>query len=96
MKHFLNDTASDDLKLYSISTLTDYLLVQNYHPTFFQGMSRGYYNPRNRQTIRVPLELEHLTKEEILTLFIESNATDMPSEIEWHRFQLFIYSQLKS
>lgn len=72
--------------------LQQYLLAQGYHPTYFKGNNRGFYNPRNRQTMLVPYESISLSKEQILTLFSKSAATDIPPELEWYRFQLFLHS----
>ena len=81
-------TTSDELQ--------HYLLAQGYHPTYWKGNDRGFYNPRNRQTILVPFKNCELSKAQITTRFRTSKATDMPAEIEWHRFQLFLHSQLNT
>jgi len=79
------------IKNWSSQDLQAYLKGQGYHPTYWQGNNSAFYNPRNRQTMLVPTDEYMFSKDEIIVLFTQSKATDMPPEIEWHRFQLFIH-----
>lgn len=78
------------IKNWSSEDLQAYLKEQGYHPTYWKGKNRGFYNPRNRQTVLVPIEDIMLSKYEIIALFTESEAADMPVELEWRQFQTFI------
>ena len=77
-------------------TLQQYLLSQGYHATYWKGDSRGFYNPRNRQTLLVPVENSTLSKAQILALFQNSQATDLPPQLEWYQFQLFLNLTIKN
>jgi len=95
MQYHLSSGPPDlnQIKTWSSLDLRAYLKKQGYHPTYFKQAHRGFYNPRNRQTMLVPLGDILLPKDEIIALFQASCATDMPPELEWYRFQLFIYSK---
>ncbi len=80
--------------IYSIAQLAAYLISESYHLTYRQGCNDAYYNPRNRQYILVPIFQERLlSKEEIIELFTESKATDLPPELEYHRFTLYLHAR---
>ncbi len=70
-----------------------YLLEHGYHTTYLKGTNKGFYNPRNRQTLLVPNSNDSLTKIQVLELFQNSKAIDMPAELEWYRFQIFLFNQ---
>lgn len=76
--------------------LKHYLLSQGYHATYWKGDSRGFYNPRNRQTLFVPDMNCTLSKAQILGLFQDSQATDLPPQLEWFQFQLFLNVTIKN
>ncbi|HNP66270.1 MAG TPA: hypothetical protein PKH16_00060 [Aequorivita sp.] len=81
---------------YTFKDISDYLKHHRYLPTYRKNIFDAFYNPRNRGDILIPYDRDDLTEEEILHFFNESNATDMPPQIEWHRFQLFMYEKLKT
>ena len=76
--------------------LQQYLLSRGYHATYWKGDNRGFYNPRNRQTLNVPDKNCTLTENQIIALFRSSEATDLPPQLEWYKFQLFKYSNFKT
>ncbi|PKV50820.1 hypothetical protein ATE84_2887 [Aquimarina sp. MAR_2010_214] len=80
--------------IYSVAQLAAYLKSEAYHLTYRQGSNDAYYNPRNRQYIFIPIFHERLlSKEEIIELFTESKATDLPPELEYHRFTLYLHAR---
>lgn len=78
---------------YTIKNVSNYLIHFRYLPTYFKGENRAFYNTRNRQHLLIPLENESLTEQDIIQFFKKGKATDMPPEIEWSRFQIFMHSQ---
>lgn len=78
---------------YTVKELAAYLTSLSYHLTYRQCDCDAFYNPRNRRYILLPVNREKiLTKSGIITLFEESEATDLPSELEYNRFTLYLYS----
>lgn len=80
-------------KTYTFKNLSDYLKHHRYLPTYRKNIFDAFYNPRNRGDILIPFEKEDFSQSEIIQIFLESKATDMPPETEWHRFQLYMYEQ---
>lgn len=77
---------------FTFKNLSDYLKHFRYLPTYRKGNKDAFYNPRNRQDLLIPIDKPEFTKLEVITLFSNSKATDMPPNIEWCRFQQYIYS----
>ncbi|WP_452597569.1 hypothetical protein [Pontimicrobium sp. MEBiC01747] len=77
--------------------LVIYFKRYKYHSIYFTKTADAFYNPRNRQTLLLPKETETFSKEEAITMFTESKATDLPPEIEGQRQVLFtqLYKYLK-
>lgn len=81
---------------YTFKNISDYLKHFRYLPTYRKGNKDAFYNPRNQQDLLIPIDKLEFTKSEIIQLFFENKATDMPPEIEWYRFQLFLHSSIKT
>ncbi len=78
-------------RTYTVWQLTNYLRGLRYHLTYRKGAKDAYYNPRNRQIILLPVVRETImTTGDIIWLFRESKAMDMPPELEYIRFSQFI------
>lgn len=89
---FKTENKMNHEKIYSVAQLVAYLKSESYYLTYRQGCNDAYYNPRNRQYMLLPISHERiLSKEEIIELFTNSKATDLPSELEYHRFTLYLH-----
>ena len=78
--------------IYTRKNLLDYL-NHFYLSTYCTIDMQAFYNARNRQHILVNRKKENFSKSEIILMFAKDKATDLPTEIELCRFQLFLYEQ---
>jgi len=78
----------------SSTQVADYLLFIGYHATYFKSENRAYYNPRNRKHLLLPQDETALSVSQVFKLF-DSDTTDLPCQMEWHKFQLFVNNHLK-
>ncbi len=80
-------------RTYRVKELEHYLKSRSYHLTYRQGNFDAFYNPRNRQYILLPVDRSvAYSKEELLALFAESEATDLPPKLEYYQFVLHIHT----
>ncbi len=87
----LKHTLMRHQRTYTVCQLANYLQGLRYQLTYRQGTRDAYYNPRNRQIMLLPSVRETiLTTAEIIRLFRQSHAVDMPPELEFIRFSQFI------
>ena len=78
---------------YCFKQLRDYLIENNYTPSYRRGNKDAFYNGKTNLEVLIPFNQEAFTKQQIIQIFQEDNATELPPQIEWCRFQVFIYSQ---
>lgn len=76
---------------FTTQDLIHYLEHYGYRMTYRQGSKDAFYNYRNRKHILISTDTEILTREQVITLFKDSNATDLPPEVEFSRFHLFCH-----
>ena len=77
-----------------IQQLKAYLNEIGYLMTYRKGNCDGYYNYRTNECLLIPFDKTTvLDISDIQKIFKNSDAIDLPAELEFNRFQLFIYNQ---
>ena len=78
------------------SQLIAYLDNRGYVATYFQANKRAYHHWKSNEHVLVPEDKDALTSAEILTIFRENGATELPAELELMRFQVYYHKHLKN